>query len=219
MKSFVGLFVSLGAIAIVAGQQSGANPCHPSGVKREPGAMECEQIALPPGFCSDCRMSSFNDEGVFSDCTETMELSSTCLSAMQRYVDKNPCDTNRAEHLKTYLTSSGPAKENARLRLDWFGFSICEQGCDCIPQVDADRSTPAFDFARGNCQAHAYHHICHLMPNIKLIRLDDGTPDPPTDHLPFAWYVILVMKISSVDVVQTHTKTCCDCPAPSLVTL
>lgn len=55
-------------------------------------------------------------------------------------------------------------------------------------------STPAFDFARGNCQAHAYHHICKLMPNIKLVRLDDDSPDPSTDDLPYAcpmvnaWY-------------------------------
>jgi hypothetical protein len=107
---------------------------------------------------------------------------------MEAYVERNPCDVNRANHLETYKTATGNKKEDARLRLDWFGFSICEQGCDCIPQIDADRSTPAFDYERGNCQAHAYHHICKLMPNIKLIRLDDGTDDPSTKDLPFAWY-------------------------------
>jgi hypothetical protein len=188
MKLLIALVISIGVIATA--QQSGENPCHPVNVKQEAGAMECEQIALPPKFCVDCRMSSFSEEGVFPDCTKTIELNPTCLSAMQKYVEKNPCDVNRANHLETYLTSSGSAKEDARLRLDWFGFSVCEQACDCIPQQDADRSTPAFDFARGNCQAHAFHHICQLMPNIKLIRLDDGTPDPSTDSLPFVWYVL-----------------------------
>lgn len=165
------------------------NPCHDRDVKYEAGAMECEQIALPEGFCSSCRMSPFNEFGVFSDCKRTMDLSNVCMSKLQQYVDLNPCDTNRAKHLNNYLTGSGGVKEDARERLDWFAFSICEQGCDCIPQIDADRSTPAFDFARGNCQAHAYHHICRLMPNIKLIRLDDGTPNKPVDHLPHPWYV------------------------------
>ena len=125
----VAFVVSIGAVAGAPQPPvPGENPCHPQNVKREGGAMECDQIALPPGFCVDCRMSSFSEEGVFPDCTKTMDLNPTCLSAMKAYVDRNPCDINRAKHLKTYLNSTGSAKEDARLRLDWFGFSICEQG-------------------------------------------------------------------------------------------
>lgn len=200
MKVLFVFLAFLGNVVLIQGEQA-ANPCHPKGVKKEAGAMLCDQITLPPGFCSSCRISAFNEVGEFPDCTSTMDLSDKCLSTMQACVDRNPCNVNRAQHLDTYLNGSGFAKEDARLRLDWFGFSICEQGCDCIPQIDADRSTPAFDFARGNCQAHAFHHICRLMPNIKLICLDDDTPDPPTDDLPFAWYVYcMVLKLSNVGV-------------------
>ena len=187
LSCFLGTMMAVGAEA-----QQDENPCHPPNVKNEAGAMECQQISLPPGFCGSCRISSFNERGQFPDCTRTMDLSATCLDSMQAYVNANPCDTNRAKHLDNYL--KGNNKEDARLRLDWFAFSICEQGCDCIPQINADRSTPAFDFHRGNCQAHAFHHICKLMPNITLARLDDGSPKPGTENLPFVcdrvseWY-------------------------------
>lgn len=194
MKLLFTFLIFMSLMVLVEGQLPGENPCHPPYVKKEEGATQCEQLALPPGFCTSCRISPFNERGEFSDCTRTMDLSNTCIDALQTYVNRNPCDENRARHLDTYLNSSGNQKEDARLRLDWFAFSICEQGCDCIPQIDAERSTPAFDITRGNCQAHAYHHICKLTPNIKLIRLDDGSPDPPTNNLPHvcdhvnSWY-------------------------------
>ena len=163
------------------------NPCHPGFVQGEPGSYDCEQIALPQGFCLDCRMNDYNGGGEFFDCTETMVLNKQCLGALQAYVDRNPCDTNRKKALETYLTSTDPDEvEVARYRLDWFAFSICEQGCDCIPQFNAEHESPAMDYARGNCQAHAYYHICRLLPNIKLVRMDDGTEDLDVSDLEHA---------------------------------
>lgn len=140
MKLFLGIILVVGSIFLSNAQRADMNPCHPKYVKNEPGSMECEQIALPRGFCSTCRMSSFNENGVFSDCTRTMALNSTCISMMQKYVDRNPCDVKRADALDRYKrATNAQEKEMARLRLDWFAFSICEQGCDCIPQMDAQR--------------------------------------------------------------------------------
>ena len=133
-------------------------------------------------------MGSFDATGSFGDCTRTMTLDDTCIAAMQTYVDSNPCDTARKASLTKYLTidpATDPAGyEDARLRLDWFGFSICEQGCDCIPQDHANRNARMIDASRGNCQAHVHYHICQLMPGIKLLRVDDGSQDPDVSSLP-----------------------------------
>ena len=161
------------------------NPCHPGEVQGEPGERGCDQISLPPGFCSSCKINDFDEYGRFSDCWVTMKLEEpTCISAMQEYVDMNPCDQNRANTLNDWLYGSGDVQQLGRLKMDWFMFSICEQGCDCIPMINADRSTPAYDFSRGNCQAHAYYHICRLLPDIKKVKLADGSPDEDLSNLP-----------------------------------
>lgn len=133
-------------------------PCHPNfSVKAEPGELGCDQISLPPGFCSSCPIGDFDELGQFYNCWETMKVDEPqCIAAMQEYVDLNPCDQTRANSLNDMLTGTGEIAQLGRLRMDWFMFSICGQGCDCIPTVNAERETPAFDFARGNCKCRCF---------------------------------------------------------------
>ena len=202
------LFVS-GLVA--AEGVSGKDPCHPRDVRSETGTT-CEQIALPPGICSACPVGVFDSGGAFADCTSTMSLTNSCIDAMQLYVDNNPCDTNRAQWLGTYRTAdpNSVAYEEARQRLDWFLFSVCEQGCDCLPQEQADRNTRMIDVGRGHCQAHAYYHICTLMPDIRLLRILDGSGDQDVSSLPRACdYVRAWFNSPESDGWQDNPKYLC----------
>eukprot|EP00179_Madagascaria_erythrocladioides_P027978 CAMPEP_0198330940 /NCGR_PEP_ID=MMETSP1450-20131203/17247_1 /TAXON_ID=753684 ORGANISM="Madagascaria erythrocladiodes, Strain CCMP3234" /NCGR_SAMPLE_ID=MMETSP1450 /ASSEMBLY_ACC=CAM_ASM_001115 /LENGTH=212 /DNA_ID=CAMNT_0044035275 /DNA_START=269 /DNA_END=907 /DNA_ORIENTATION=- len=136
---------------------------------------------MPKGLCRVCPIGPIvtaptggQQTGDFVDCTATYDLTSNpkCIDKLQKYVNRNPCDTARAEALDDYLNSGDPeVVENARQILDYFVYSVCEQGCDCIPQENADRSNPTFEVRRGNCQAHAFYDICRILPDIKLIKL------------------------------------------------
>lgn len=57
-----------------------------------------------------------------------------------------------------------------------FGFSdgtipISSPECDCF-------------FTAYTGQAHVFHHICRLMPDIKKVKLYDGSPDEDLSDLP-----------------------------------
>jgi len=71
-------------------------------------------------------------------------------------------------------TTNLTTKERGRQRLDYFLYSVCENGCDCIPQVQADPMHPKIDVHRGNCQAHTYYDVCKILPNIRLIQSADA---------------------------------------------
>jgi len=172
--------------------RGGANPCHKNSNKSKPSG--CEQIRIPWGMCKACPIAPIvsnpvggQEVGDFVDCTRTYDLSSSqCQAKIQRYVDVNSCDTARSDALNNYLHSSDPGVvEDSRQILDYFVYSICEQGCDCIPQENATRQNRTAEVRRGNCQAHAYYDICRILPDIKLIKRV-GTSSGDVTSLPKA---------------------------------
>ena len=54
--------------------------------------------------------------------------------------------------------------------MDFFVYTVCENACDCIPQIDASPTVPEISIERGNCQAHAHYDVCRILPNIKVIK-------------------------------------------------
>jgi hypothetical protein len=94
---------------------------------------------------------------------------------MKEYVAENPCDTARNDGLNQYLWGDDGEKEEGRMIMDYFVYSICENACDCIPQIDASPTVPAISIERGNCQAHAYWDVCRILPNIKVIKSSNQT--------------------------------------------
>ena len=104
-------------------------------------------------MCSACQVGPYLSDGQYADCTRTWRPEApACIAKMQEFVDLNPCDTYRKDALEKYLGLQGPEKvEEGRLVMDFFLYSVCEGGCDCIPMV-TDRNVPAISIVRGNCQ-------------------------------------------------------------------
>jgi hypothetical protein len=76
-----------------------------------------------------------------------------CKNKMQEYVNLNPRDIHRKDGLDKFLGRKGPSKvEEGRQVMDFMVYALCEGGCDCIPQVNANRNVPAISMERGNCQ-------------------------------------------------------------------
>jgi hypothetical protein len=166
------------------------NPCQKDSNKQR--SSSCQKITIPAGLCQVCGVNApITSTGEYLDCKRTsglenaaMQTNQQCLSLMQNYVAKNPCDTARSTALNLYKsTTSATNRETGRQRLDYFLYSICENGCDCIPQINARPWELSVDVHRGNCQAHAYYDICTVLPQIKLIR-GEGTADDNVTALP-----------------------------------
>ena len=128
------------------------NTCHSTLYKERPN--NCTKIVIPQGMCVACQVDDYLSDGQFADCSSTYNLEPpTCRAKLQEYVNLNPCDTYRKDGLEKYLGLQGPSKvEEGRQVMDFMVYALCEGGCDCIPQVNADRNMPAISVERGNCQ-------------------------------------------------------------------
>lgn len=110
------------------------------------------------GMCVECQVNEFLNDGQFTDCSSTFNLQPpSCIAKLQEYVNLNPCDTYRKDALDKYLGNQGPSKvEEGRQVMDFMVYSLCEGGCDCIPQVNANRENPQISIERGNCQVYVF---------------------------------------------------------------
>jgi hypothetical protein len=128
------------------------NTCHSTLYKERPN--NCTKIVVPPGLCVACQVDEYLADGQFADCSSTYNLApQACKNKMQEYVNLNPCDTFRKDALDKLLGRQGASKvEEGRQVMDFMVYALCEGGCDCIPQVNANRNVPAISMERGNCQ-------------------------------------------------------------------
>lgn len=123
-------------------------------------------------------MGDLTLDGDFVDCKESFHINPNCMGALKEYLDLNPCDQQRGNAFEAFTRD--PSLDWAKFKLDFFLYAICENGCDCIPQIGADMHKPEIDLHRGNCPAHANADICKVFPNIKLIHLNGTENDSDT---------------------------------------
>jgi hypothetical protein len=167
-----------------------SSPCHDWDIKYRPSPT-CEKVTIPTGFCQVCGVNAaITNTGDYLDCTVSygftnaaLQLNQPCLTMIEKYVTNNPCDAERRNAVNLYKSADPIARETGRQVLDYFVYSICENGCDCIQQVNAKPWQLTADVHRGNCQAHAYWDLCRHYPNMKLIR-GEGTVDDNVANLP-----------------------------------
>ena len=185
--------------------RAGQNPCH---VKAQKKSTSCTVVTIPVGLCPVCGVGAPMQEsnGSYIDCTRTSGLEDAvtgeqCRALVQDYIELNPCDSARLTALEFYNSTNPTTKEKGRQRLDYFLYSVCENGCDCIPQVDANPAVKQIDVHRGNCQAHAYYDVCKILPSIRLIRREDDDNNNSTNvtNLPAVCPLITDWFINSGD--------------------
>jgi hypothetical protein len=182
-----------------------SSPCHAWDIKHRPSPT-CETITIPAGFCQVCGVNAtITSTGEYMDCTvasgftnAALKLNQRCLAMIQKYVTGNPCDIERSNAVNLYESVNLTKRETGRQVLDNFVYSTCENGCDCIPQVNAKPWQLIADIHRGNCQAHALSDICRHYPNIKLIR-GEGTADDDVASLPAVCPLLLDWRNNSGD--------------------
>lgn len=160
-------------------------PCHSS--KKTPNFdVNCTTVRLPPSICLSCPLRPPASDGAFVDCNNIFDTSvPSCHDELQQYVDLNPCDHARKAALASFR--SDPTDDDARSKLDYFLYSICENCCDCIPMGRAATDYDAlleshttneptlWKEDRGNCPAHAVYDVCKVLPNIQLFASADTT--------------------------------------------
>jgi len=172
-------------VATVHAIMSGS-PCHQNNDQNRP-ALDCEAIVLPKGLCNACGVDvPLNATSLeYAKCRFVTNLqpfaqepNAACVERLEAYVNLNACDQRRREDVAcfqndTQVSCLGLPMRRFRARLDYFLYSVCEQACDCLPQIDASVVTKQVDVYRGNCQAHTLFDTCRVLPNIKSIRGED----------------------------------------------
>jgi hypothetical protein len=152
------------------------------------GSADCEKVVIPEGLCQTCGVNTNvrPENGDYVNCLFLSNLETTggtinrqCMSKLDEYLDLNPCDSFRRKGMRRYkrwTSTLSPARGlfrrirgPSRQIMDAFIYALCELPCDCIPQYNADITTPTMDVYRGNCQGHAEVDLCAVYPNIKLI--------------------------------------------------
>lgn len=154
------------------------NPCHPNRNVETLGAFGCEVFTLPRGMCRSCDFRGFDSRGNLDDCSAIYNIDARpCKRQIGEYVRLNPCDTIRARQWRDF---DNPANKMA---LDYFIYSICEECCDCIPNMStADQfgarfnSNTLISLNRGNCPAHAHFDICRIWPDVTTVTIDGVAP-------------------------------------------
>jgi hypothetical protein len=172
------------------------------------GSAECEHVVIPAGFCQTCgvNIDIRPESGKYVNClylsgVEALDgtINRQCMSKLDEYLDMNPCDTFRRSGMNRYKrwtnrwiplqkTMLRRLRSPSRQIMDAFIYALCEMPCDCIPQYNADITTPAQDIYRGNCQGHAQIDLCAVYPNIKLIQGQNSNMSMPVanvDELPY----------------------------------
>jgi hypothetical protein len=170
-------------------QSQGKIPCQTSSNKAKSSA--CEKVTLPTGFCHACGVNApLTSAGNYVNCKYTSgfetiatQTNQQCLALFENYVSTNPCDTARSTALNLFRSAVAATREDGRQQIDYFVYAVCENGCDCIPQVNVNPSVLSIDPHRGNCQAHTYYDICRIFPQIKLVR-GAATVDGDVTRLP-----------------------------------
>ncbi len=155
------------AIFCVSVKAQGVFPCH-SG-RENLGAAGCTDITLPYNLCVKCPLRDVAWNGDFKDCRSIYDIDAPgCQGQLIEYVQMNQCDWRRAEQVDQWVNSGDPwIKEQAKEKLDYFVYAICEQCCDCIPigSTNLDHSAAVQDesklytHTRGNCAAHAHYDV------------------------------------------------------------
>jgi hypothetical protein len=140
----------------LASAATSKNTCHSTLYKERPN--NCTNIVVPQGLCVACQVDEYLSDGQFADCSSTYNLQPpACIAKMQEYVNLNPCDTYRRDGLDKLRGLHGSSKvEEGRQVMDFMVYALCEGGCDCIPQVNANRNVPAISIERGNCQVYVF---------------------------------------------------------------
>jgi hypothetical protein len=105
-----------------------------------------------------------------------------CLAMIPTYLALNPCDTARITAWDEYQNGNAAARELGLQKLDYYAYSVCEQSCDCIPQVNAVPDQRIVHTGRGNCPAHTFYDICRVLPKVKLIIGEGTTNDDVTSY-------------------------------------
>lgn len=172
------------------------------------GSAECEHVMLPAGFCQTCgvNIDIKPESGKYENCLylsglEALDgtINRQCMSKLDEYLDMNSCDTFRRRGMDRYKlwtnrwipfqrTMLRRLRAPSRQIMDAFIYALCELPCDCIPQYNADITTPAQDIYRGNCQGHAQIDLCAVYPNIKLIQGQNSNMSMPAasiEELPY----------------------------------
>lgn len=161
---------------LVSGGGPSKFPCPGPKFKMGQG-VSCTEVKLPPNLCNSCPLRAPNGNGQFKDCSDIYNTNAGgCLGAMQKYVDANPCDPVRKEALAKL--KGNPNNDDARITIDYFLYSVCEQCCDCIP-IGAAKGADLGKWVtyRGNCPAHAFYDICKVAPKFThFVKIGQGTP-------------------------------------------
>lgn len=157
-------FAAALALALAAAPAAAdMNPCHEN--KPAEAAPACGGLTMPAGLCGACTLRPPLPSGDFADCTQIYDLDAPgCKGKLQEYVAANPCDTRRKELVEAW-------DADAKTRLDYFAYSMCEQCCDnieagsTIEEYDARAAAGTlWTLARGNGPAHFYYDICTIFP-------------------------------------------------------
>lgn len=183
------VFIAAALLTLAAAQSF--FPCHPTkpDVNNE---VTCSRVVLPPGLCKRCPLRPTRKDGRFVQCTRIYDTEGDdCHEALQEYVDENgKCDPVRKDALAKMLDGD----EDARMVIDYFLYSLCEQCCDCIPM--GTEKSDYMKFARGhstsnptlwkedrgNCPAHAHFDVCKVVPNVRYF----AQPGDPEKRAPEA---------------------------------
>lgn len=146
---------------------SQALPCHSN--KKLQASWKCEKVVLPKYLCNACPLKPVKWNGNFFNCKSIFNLSSNwCHNQLKEYVKLNPCDTKRASQVKTMLNGKNEwVKKQAKEKIDYFIYSLCEQCCDCIPKSSKNinfwqakqQENLLYSSSRGNCAAHAHFDV------------------------------------------------------------
>lgn len=160
-------YISFILLVAVLKQVNGGFPCHAN--RPSLGAWGCQAVTLPPGLCKACPIKPVKWNGDFKQCNSIFNLDApNCLPKLKQYVKLNPCDKKRAEQVEQWTTSTKPwIKKQAKEKLDYMIYALCEQCCDCIPK--SSTSIPwwkakqneelLYTAKRGNCPAHAHFDV------------------------------------------------------------
>lgn len=145
----------------------GVFPCH--GAREQLGAAGCTDITLPHDLCVKCPLRDVAWNGDFQNCRSIYNIHAPgCQGQLIDYVKMNQCDWRRAEQVDQWVNSPDPwVRDQAKEKLDYFVYAICEQCCDCIPISSTwmDHSEAVQDeqklytYTRGNCAAHAHYDV------------------------------------------------------------